>query len=112
MVETRMRTAMAARAPATNARLARLEMLKKANATPRVKVMPANDAMRRMLEHPSGIGFHGSGGAEWPLDRFTRRRLKEGAIVLAEKAEKAKPAESKRSEPEPAEESAWSGNRT
>jgi hypothetical protein len=86
MVETRMQMTTATRSPAGQARQARLEMLKRENATPRVRVAPGNDAMRRLLTHPSGVGFHASGGAEWPLDRFTRRRLKEGAIVLAEKA--------------------------
>jgi len=85
MVETRMQMAPATRTPAGNARLARLDMIKRANATPRVKVMPGDDAMRRLLTHPSGVGFHATGGAEWPFDRFTRRRLKEGAIVLAAK---------------------------
>jgi hypothetical protein len=77
---------MAPGSKAGQARMARLEMLKRENAQPRVKVLPGDDAMRRLLTHPSGLGFHASGGAEWPLDRFTRRRLKEGAIVLAEPA--------------------------
>lgn len=80
MVETRIRPG----SPAGQARVARLEMLRRENATPRVKVMPGSEAMRRLLTHPSGIGFRASGGADWPLDRFTRRRLKEGAVVLAE----------------------------
>jgi hypothetical protein len=39
--------------------------------------------MRRKLKHPSGVGFRTTGGATWPDDRFTRQRLKEGAITKA-----------------------------
>jgi hypothetical protein len=36
---------------------------------------------RKVLRHPNGTGFPADGGsAEWPNDRFTKRRIAEGAI--------------------------------
>lgn len=50
---------------------------------PRVRVVPATDEFRRALRHPlSGMKFPESGSAEWPLDTFTKRRLKDGCVTL------------------------------
>ncbi len=55
----------------------------------RVRVIPANDDMRRVLKHPKGgRGFPASGSVEWPLDQFTRRRIKDGSVTREEPAEK------------------------
>ena len=47
----------------------------------RVRVTPANDDLRRTLKHPKGsVKFPEKGSVEWPLDQFTRRRIKEGSL--------------------------------
>jgi len=51
----------------------------------RVRVEPANDDLRAVLKHPSGIRFHATGSVEWPLDRFTRRRIADGSVRPVEK---------------------------
>lgn len=51
--------------------------------TPRVRVLPANDDLRKKLYHPTGrIGFLDHGSVEWPLDGFTQRRLRDGSITI------------------------------
>lgn len=53
-----------------------------------VRVVPRDDQMRAVLKHqPSGIAFRKEGGVEWPNDRFTQKRLREGAVML-ERAKK------------------------
>jgi hypothetical protein len=47
----------------------------------RVRVVPRDDNIRQHLKHPSGLRFPKSGSAEWPLDRFTKRRLVEGSVT-------------------------------
>jgi len=48
----------------------------------RVRVTPATDDIRRVLTHPSnGTKFPESGSVEWPLDNFTKRRLRDGSVV-------------------------------
>jgi hypothetical protein len=67
---------VAARKAAMAARIPKREM---------VKVNPRDDDVRRVLKHqPSGIGFPKDGPAEWPLDRFTHRRLADGAVTREE----------------------------
>ena len=47
----------------------------------RVRVEPTSDAFRKALRHPlTGMKFPETGSAEWPLDSFTKRRLKDGCI--------------------------------
>ena len=63
----------------------------RANARiPRVRVLPADETMRRLLRHPNGMGFRSEGSVEWPLDKFTQRRLREGSIKI-ERAIEEKP---------------------
>lgn len=66
------------------ARVARLERIAKETATPNVRVEPANDTMRRILKHPNGMRFRATGSVEWPLDKFTKRRLADGSITQVE----------------------------
>jgi hypothetical protein len=47
-----------------------------------VKVTPKNDTLRKLLRHPRAGGFPKSGAAEWPDDRFTKRRIADGDIKL------------------------------
>jgi hypothetical protein len=49
----------------------------------RLRVEPKNDLMRQILRHPTAGFFRGVGAAEWPDDKFTHRRLKDGDITLA-----------------------------
>jgi hypothetical protein len=57
-----------------------------------VRVVPANDDLRRLLKHPNGMPFRSEGSVEWPLDKFTQRRLREGSIKLADEKKEAAPA--------------------
>lgn len=68
--------------------------------TPGVRVLPANEALRKKLKHPNGMAFRPEGSVEWPNDRFTKRRLAEGAITLEQPAE-AQPAQQQPPEQEP-----------
>src|SRR3954451_16673660 len=58
----------------------------------RVRVTPRDDSVRAAMKHPSGLGFAQSGSVEWPLDRFTRRRLADGAITRAPNQQKQEPS--------------------
>jgi hypothetical protein len=50
-----------------------------------VRVSPASDDLRRVLRHPNGMGFMAEGGsAEWPNDRFTKRRIADGSVTVEE----------------------------
>jgi hypothetical protein len=58
---------------------------------PTVKVTPKDDTMRRLLRHPRAGGFRKDGSAEWPDDRFTRRRIRDGDVIVVDNEQKAKP---------------------
>ena len=64
------------------ARKARLRKI--APQRQRVRVLPANEDFRQVLKHPSGLRFPEQGSVEWPLDKFTRKRLAEGDITIEE----------------------------
>ena len=53
----------------------------------RVRVTPANDDLRRIMRHPNGMKFPPQGSVEWPMDQFTRRRIKDGSVTVEEKRE-------------------------
>jgi hypothetical protein len=46
-----------------------------------VRVVPAKEEYRAVLKHPNGGGFPATGSAEWPDDRFTKRRLADGSVT-------------------------------
>jgi hypothetical protein len=74
------------------AKRARLQAIAKEKQMPRVRVVPADDTMRRILKHPRGMAFRSSGSVEWPFDKFTQRRLADGSVLLEDKkAEPHKP---------------------
>ena len=51
----------------------------------RVRVLPRDDSVRSAMRHPHGnIAFPKSGSVEWPLDRFTKRRLLDGSVTREE----------------------------
>lgn len=82
MVDVNIRNAPL-RSRGGQARHDHLERLKDEQAVEQIQVLPRDEVMRRKLTHPSGIGFRSTGAATWPNDRFTRQRLKEGAIKKA-----------------------------
>jgi hypothetical protein len=59
----------------------RMEVIREAQSAPGIRVVPANDDGRRLLKHPKSGGFPAAGGAEWPDDRFTKRRLADGSVT-------------------------------
>ena len=42
--------------------------------------------------HPNGMRFRAQGTVEWPWDRFTQRRLRDGSIRVVEQADTRKAA--------------------
>lgn len=66
----------------------------------RVRVEPTNENLRHVLKHPNGMAFRATGSVEWPLDRFTHRRLREGCIrIVEDAAARKKPAEKRTENP-------------
>jgi hypothetical protein len=55
--------------------------MRSAKASQGVRVVPANDDVRRLMKHPHGGGFPESGAATWPDDRFTKRRLADSSVI-------------------------------
>jgi hypothetical protein len=70
------------RATRVAAKKARFAAVLRSHTIPRVRVLPANDGVRRTLKHPRGMGFRSTGSVEWPNDAFTQRRLSDGTITL------------------------------
>jgi hypothetical protein len=62
----------------------RMERLRAATR-PGIRVVPSNEKMRRLLRHPHAGGFRAEAGADWPNDRFTKRRLADGSIAREER---------------------------
>jgi len=71
-----------------NARQERSRTRREAAIPNTVMVEPTKDEYRKTLRHmPSGVGFKETGGARWPMDTFTQRRIREGAVKLIEEAQ-------------------------
>ena len=51
---------------------------------PTIKVTPKDDTMRKLLQHPKAGGFRADGSADWPNDRFTQRRIRDGDVTVAD----------------------------
>lgn len=66
---------------------ARIQRVRDAVQVKGVRVEPANDDMRRLLKHPTAGGFRSAGSIEWPNDLFTKKRLRDGSIKVAEEHE-------------------------
>ena len=74
------------------AELARREQAKRDRAkkiaegtdVPRVRVLPKNDDVRRTMAHgATGARFpQGGGSVEWPDDQFTKRRVRDGDVII------------------------------
>jgi hypothetical protein len=65
----------------------RLRLIAEARKIPRVRVEPTSEEFRRAIRHPSGMKFRPEGSVEWPNDRFTQRRIAEGAVRIVEAAD-------------------------
>jgi hypothetical protein len=73
--------ALDARAQARQDRLARMRAMVPDQT---VRVNPRDETIRKLLRHPlRGRGFPTTGSVEWPLDTFTRRRIRDGDVTLA-----------------------------
>jgi len=85
MAETEQAEANPALEQRGKRRRQRMEALAKARPAATVRVLPKNDDYRRVLKHPNGMRFRDDGGSvEWPLDRFTRRRIADGSVTVEE----------------------------
>jgi hypothetical protein len=70
-------------------RQARMKQVADRSKPGMVLVQPGDEELRRSLKHyPSNIGFDLATGApaEWPLDQFTQRRLRDGSVKIAQPA--------------------------
>ena len=63
---------------------------------PTVKVTPKDETLRRLLKHPRAGGFRKEGSAEWPDDRFTQRRIRDGDVTVVGNDHKPKPSHRQR----------------
>jgi hypothetical protein len=79
------------RRPGPRAHPAHLAALaaEKLKARVRVRVEPATEELRHVLKHPNGMAFRAQGSVEWPLDRFTQRRLADGSIRITAQIDSA-----------------------
>ena len=52
---------------------------------PGIRVEPKNEDLRRVMFHPVGkIKFRSTGSVEWPDDQFTRRRIRDGDVIVVD----------------------------
>jgi hypothetical protein len=65
----------------------RLKQLAAAKRIDRVRVEPTSPDFRYTLKHPNGMAFRPEGSVEWPMDKFTMRRIADGSVRIVEKAE-------------------------
>jgi hypothetical protein len=64
-------------------RQARLALIKESRGVKHVRVHPRDDVIRRDIQHPlARRKFLAEGSTEWPLDQFTKRRLRDGTVRL------------------------------
>jgi len=80
-------------------RKARMRKIAQMKAVSRVRVLPRDETVRQDIRHmPGGIAFPAEGSVEWPLDQFTKRRLREGVVMLeSDEAMKARQEEREQS---------------
>lgn len=64
-----------------NRRAEALERVR-SNQPKRVRLIPRDDVIRKSLKHPASGGFLTQGSIEWPLDQFTKRRLRDGDVMI------------------------------
>ena len=71
-------------------RAERREFVRLGREPRKVRVTPVSDEMRKILKHPRKGGFRSSGSVEWPLDSFTKRRIRDGDVTVEERAQNPK----------------------
>jgi hypothetical protein len=71
----------------------RVAQINEGRKVARVRVVPKNDAFRKALFHPrTRMRFPAQGSAEWPLDQFTKRRIRDGDVTIeAQREQRAEP---------------------
>lgn len=69
-------------------RAERLGRMADTRAAGRVRVNPRDDVIRRDIKH-GNIRFPAEGSVEWPLDQYTKRRLRDGTVTLETESEKS-----------------------
>jgi hypothetical protein len=47
-----------------------------------MKVYALKDNVKQYVKHPRGTNFDKQGSADWPMDSFTTRRIRDGDISL------------------------------
>jgi hypothetical protein len=67
-----------------------MALVKQGRDIQRVRVTPKDDVVRASLRHPRRGGFRSVGSIEWPLDTWTKRRIKDGDVIV-EKREPVQP---------------------
>jgi hypothetical protein len=85
-------------APIPDARLtrsavkkARIAAIATARRLPRARVLPTSEALRQVLRHPHGMAFRSTGSVEWPFDKYTQRRVRDGSITIESMVEPRSP---------------------
>jgi hypothetical protein len=64
--------------------------------SPRVRVLPRDETIRKHIVHwPTGIAFPATGSVEWPNDRFTQRRVRDGDVTIEEAEQPQQPQQQK-----------------
>jgi hypothetical protein len=79
----------------------RRAMARQVASSPRVRVLPRDETIRKYIVHqPSGIAFPATGSVEWPNDRFTQRRIRDGDVTIegAQEAQQKVAAQRSKSE--------------
>jgi hypothetical protein len=67
-----------------------------------VRVLPKNDLIRKYIKHqPTGLRFLKEGSVEWPLDQFTRNRLRDGDVIIEPEKPKEDPKQREQDKKKP-----------
>lgn len=67
------------------ARMQRMKQIRDMSAVQRVRIEPTKEEYRKVLKHPSNNqAFRETGSVEWPLDQFTKKRIREGSVKIVE----------------------------
>jgi hypothetical protein len=68
-------------------REARVKRARELAAVNRVRISPSTEEFRKVIRHPRYGGFRSTGSISWPLDNFTRRRIRDGSVIVENGAE-------------------------
>lgn len=80
----------------------RIKRVAELTAVKRVRVNPRDDVIRRDILHPvAKMRFPAEGSVEWPLDQFTKRRVRDGDITIEESKPQSEQAQPRHRRHEP-----------